>query len=201
MTPTPSRPSFRSLQSGRRATGDELIANLFEAMHELHFTRDVIEGGDYVLSLALDMIPSRAGLLHLYDIDRREYVIAGASGTGAEALLNRRTAESDPLFTNAMRKRRALVFADARSEETTATAERFVLLGGAISVIVSPIMKGGRFLGVLELMNPLDNIAFTEDEGNAIDYLSEQFGEFVATRGTQLDPDRITRSVPPTEQA
>ncbi len=97
-----------------------------------------------------------------------------------------------------MRKRRALVFADARSEESTASAERFVVLGGATSVIISPVMKGGRFLGVLELLNPLDNIAFTEDEGNAIDYLSEQFGEFVATRGTQLDADRITRSVPPT---
>ena len=62
---------------------------------------------------------------------------------------------------------------------------------------MSPILKGGRFLGVIELLNPLDNIAFTEDEGNAIDYLSEQFGEFVATRGTQLDPERIARSVQP----
>jgi GAF domain-containing protein len=170
-------------------------------MHELHFTRDVIEGGDYVLSLALDMIPSRAGLLHLYDIDRREYVVACVSGTGTEALLNHRIAENDPLFDRAMRNRRALVFADARAEETTASSERFVLLGGPVSVIVSPVMKGGRFLGVLELMNPLDGVPFTEEEGNAIDYLSEQLGEFVATRGTQLDPDRITRSVPPTGPA
>ncbi len=166
-------------------------------MHELHFTRDVIEGGDYVLALALEMIPSRAGLLHLYDIDRREYVVACVSGQGTDVLLNRRMLESEPLFVNAMRKRRALVFTDARSEETTASAERFVLLGGAISVIVSPVMKGGRFIGVLELLNPLDGIGFTDEEGNAIDYLAEQFGEFVATRGTQLDPERITRSVPP----
>jgi GAF domain-containing protein len=167
-------------------------------MHELQFTRDVIEGGDYVLSLALEMIPSKAGLLHLYDIDRREYVVACVAGPGADALLNRRFAESEQLFASAMRKRRALVFSDARSEESTASAERFVVLGGAVSVIVSPILKGGRFLGVLELMNPLDGVPFTEDEGNAIDYLSEQFGEFVASRGTQLDPDRIARSVPPT---
>src|SRR6202020_317542 len=102
--PTPSRPLFRPL-SGRRATGDELIANLFEAMHELHFTRDVIEGGDYVLSLALEMIPSRAGLLHLYDIDRREYVVACVSGPGAGGLLNRRIAEHQPLLPTAMRTR------------------------------------------------------------------------------------------------
>jgi GAF domain-containing protein len=166
-------------------------------MHELHFAPDVIEGGDYVLGLALEMIPSRAGLLHLYDIDHREYVIACVSGVGSDALLNRRLPEHDPLFSSAMRKRRALVLADARTDEHARVAERYALLGGATSVIVSPVMKGGRFLGVIELMNPLDGVAFTDDEGNAIDYLSEQFGEFVATRGTQLDPDRIARSVPP----
>ena len=69
--------------------------------------------------------------MHLYDIDRREYVVACVAGTGPDTLLNRRTAENEPLFANAMRKRRALVFADARSEESTASAERFVLLGGA----------------------------------------------------------------------
>jgi hypothetical protein len=194
--PPGSRPSFRSLH-GRRPTGDELIASLFEAMHELQFSRDVIEGGDYLLALALEMIPSKAALLHFYDINRREYVVACVAGAGTERLLNRRFAESEPLFAAAMRKRRALVFADARSEEVTASTERFVVLGGAISVIVSPVAQGGRFLGILELLNPTDGVPFSEDEGNAIDYMSDQFGEFVASRGTQLDPDRIARSVPP----
>jgi GAF domain-containing protein len=196
MTPTPSRPSLRHA-AGRRATGDELIANLFEAMHELHFARDVIEGGDYVLGLALEMIPSRAGLLHLYDIDRREYVIACVSGAGSEALLNRRLAETEPLLSGAMRKRRALVFMDATTDPQVSAAERFVVVGGATSLIVSPVQKAGRFLGVIELVNPLDGIGFTEDEGNAVDYLSEQFGEFVAAHGMLLDAARITRSVPP----
>jgi hypothetical protein len=197
LTPTPSRPSLRPLSGGRRASGDELIANLFEAMHELNFARDVIEGGDYVLALALDMIPSRAGLVHLYDIDRREYVIACVAGIGVDPLLNRRHAENEPVLSAAMRKRRAMVLADARTDDGVLAADRFATLGGATSVIISPVMKGGRFLGVLELVNPLDGIPFTDEEGNAVDYLAEQFGEFVATKGMQLDPARITRSVPP----
>jgi len=197
-TPAPSRPSLRPMTAGgRRASGDELIANLFEAMHELNFARDVIEGGDYVLSLALDMIPSHAGLVHLYDIDRREYVIACVAGTGVDGLLNRRHAEGEALLSGAMRKRRAIVVTDARTDESVVAAERFAVLGGARSVIVSPVMKGGRFLGVIELMNPIDGVGFTDEEGNAVDYIAEQFGEFVTTRGMQLDPDRITRSVPP----
>jgi GAF domain-containing protein len=184
------------MTAGRRASGDELIANLFEAMHELNFARDVIEGGDYVLSLALDMIPSRAALVHLYDIDRREYVVACVAGSGVDGLLNRRHAESEALLSSAMRKRRAIVLADARTDESVLAADRFNALGGAASVIVAPVMKGGRFLGVIELVNPLDGVAFSE-EGNAVDYIADQFGEFVATKGMQLDPDRITRSVPP----
>ncbi|HEY2515308.1 MAG TPA: GAF domain-containing protein, partial [Polyangiaceae bacterium] len=194
--PTPSRPSYRQTV-GRRATGDELIANLFEAMHELQFARDVIEGGDYVLALALEMIPSRAGIVHLYDIDRREYVVACTSGQGVEALLNRRHSEGEPLLAAAMRKRRAIVASDANADENVRTAERFGVVGGATSAIVSPVMQGGRFIGVIEVVNPLDGTPFTEDEGNAIDYISEQFGEFVSNHGMMLDPARITRSQPP----
>jgi GAF domain-containing protein len=185
------------MTAGRRATGDELIANLFEAMHELHFTRDVIEGGDYVLGLALEMIPSRAGIIHLYDIDHREYVVACTSGAGAEGLLNQRHSETEPLLASAMRKRRAIVAADAARDDHVQQAARFATLGGAASVIVSPVMQGGRFIGVIELVNPLDGAPYTEDEGNAIDYLAEQFGEFVANHGMMLDPERITRSTPP----
>jgi hypothetical protein len=95
-----------------------------------------------------------------------------------------------------MRLRRAIVLGDAKPEEGGA-AERFQMLGGATSLICSPVLKGGRYLGAIELMNPLDGIPFTEHEGNAIDYLSEQFGEFVASRGMELDEERISRRAPP----
>jgi GAF domain-containing protein len=193
-----SRPSYRPPATGRRATGDELIANLFEAMHELNFARDVIEGGDYCLSLAMDMIPSRAGILHLYDIDRREFVVGCVSGAGAEVLLNRRHPENEPLLSAAMRRRRAVVLADARAEES-AQAERFTILGGAITVVCSPVLHGGRFLGAIEIANPLDGIPFTEHEGNALDYIGEQFAEFVASRGVQLDVERILRRSMPVQ--
>ncbi len=195
----PSRPSLKHAVSGRRATGDELIANLFEAMHELHFARDVIEGGDYVLALALEMIPSRTGIVHLYDIDRREYVVACVSGPGSEVLLNRRHPETEALLQSAMRKKRAIVLENATTDENALAAERYAAVGGVTSAVISPVQQAGRFLGVIELLNPLDGIGFKNEEGNAIDYISEQFGDFVATKGMQLDADRISRSVPPSQ--
>jgi hypothetical protein len=192
LTPTPSRPSFKSISGGRRASGDELIADLFEAMGELHFFPDALEAGDFVLRLTLDMIPSHAALLHFYDINMREFVIACAHGGRAPELLLRRLPEAEPLLSSAMRKRRAVVV-HASADAELASAERFQYLGGAKAILVSPVMKGGRFLGAIEVMNPSDGLPFTEPEGNALDYIAEQFAEYLAERGVVVDPERITR--------
>jgi hypothetical protein len=190
LTPThgvrraPSKPTIGRLR------GDELIADLFEAMHDLHFLRDAVEGADFCLSLALEKMPSRAGIVHLYDIDKREFVVTCARGTGVEQLLLHRYPESDPLLLAAMRKQRAIVIADATNGDAAA-AERYQGVGGAKSVVVAPVILAGRFLGGLELVNPNDGNPFTEDEGHAMTYIGEQFAEFVATRGVTLDPERI----------
>jgi hypothetical protein len=52
-------------------------------------------------------------------------------------------------------------------------------------------MLAGRFLGAIELLDPIDGAPFTDDEGHALSYIGEQFGEFVASRGVLLDPERI----------
>jgi GAF domain-containing protein len=69
--------------------------------------------------------------------------------------------------------------------------DRYLAIGGARSVIVAPVMQAGRFLGAIELLNPLDDQPFTESDGNAMMYIAEQFADFVAARGIVTDPDRI----------
>ncbi len=159
-------------------------------MHDLHFLRDAVEGADFCLSLALEKMPSRAGYVHLYDIDKREFVVTCARGAGAEQLLLRRHPEGEPLIAAAMRKQRATVISDATTEGGSDT-ERYRAVGGAKSVVVAPVILAGRFLGAIELINPVDGTPFREDEGHALTYIGEQFAEFVATRGVLLDPERI----------
>jgi putative methionine-R-sulfoxide reductase with GAF domain len=195
MTPAPSRPALRSFSGGRRTSGDELIADLFEAMGELHFFPDALEAADFVLRLAMEMIPSRAALVHFYDINAREFVIASAVGASSPQLLLRRHNEGESLLSAAMRKRRAIVVPSTADSDILGI-ERFNLLGGAKSVIVSPVMKGGRFLGAIEVLNPNDGLPYTDHEGNALDYIAEQFAEFLAERGVVVDPERILRGHP-----
>jgi hypothetical protein len=189
--PTPAR-AMRP--PGSRVTGEELIADLFEAMHELHFLRDALEGGDFCLTLAMANLPSQVGLVHVYDIDRREFVLTSARGANAGALLGRRHAESDSMLAAAMRRRRALVVGDASQADAVdaSAVDRYVAVGGAQSVVVAPAMQSGRFLGAIELLNPLDGKPFTESDGNAVAYIAEQFATFVAARGVVTDAERIT---------
>jgi hypothetical protein len=184
--------SFRAqpTEPGARVGGEDLIADLFEAMHDLHFARDAVEGGDFCLVLAMEKLLCQAGIVHLYDINRREFLISSARGPGTAPLLLRRSPEDDALLSAAMRRRRALVIADSGQSEAV-TLDRYAIIGGARSLIIAPVMDSGRFLGAIELVNPLDGQPFTESDGNAVTYIAEQFAEFVANRGVVTDPERI----------
>jgi hypothetical protein len=184
------RPRIAS-QPRARVRGEDLIADLFEAMHDLHFVRDALEGGEFCLTLAMEKMPSQAGIVHLYDIDHREFLVTSTRGAGTGKLLLRRHPESDPLLSAAMRKQRAIVLPDATRSEA-AKLDRFVALGGARSLIVAPAVQSGRFLGAIELCNPLDEQPYTDSEGNALSYIAEQFAQFVASVGIVTDPERIS---------
>lgn len=165
-------------------------------MHDLHFVRDALEGGDFCLALAMEKVPARFGVVHLYDIDKREFVVTSTRGAGTGKLLLRRHPETDAVLISAMRKRRAVVIADAASTDAS-TIQRYLDLGGVHSLIVAPVMEAGRFLGAIELANPLDGKPFTEPEGNALSYIAEQFAELVGSRGVVTDPEKIgARSLP-----
>ena len=170
-----------------RVSGDELITSLFESMHDLHFLRDALDGGQFCLALATEVLPARAAIIHFFDIEKREWVVACTRGKETHRLLTMRSAEGDEILREAARKRRALVVPNA----SNASAERYRQIGGGRSLIVAPIMQAGRALGALEIINPLDGMPFTEDEGNAMTYIAEQFAEYLGSRGIVLDRERI----------
>jgi hypothetical protein len=192
--PAPSaRPPSGSMRAapGTRARTEDLVADLFEAMHDLHFVRDAIEGGEFCLTLAMDKLPSRAGIVHLYDIDKREFLVTSTRGAGTGKLLLRRHAESDAILQAAMNRRRAIVIADGTHSSAVAV-ERYEALGGVRSLMIAPVMEHGRFLGAIELINPLDGLPFTDAEGNALNYIAGQFAEFLSSHGIVTDPERIS---------
>jgi GAF domain-containing protein len=54
-----------------------------------------------------------------------------------------------------------------------------------------PVRQGGRYLGLIELANPSGGDPYHESEANALDYICEQFAEFLVNRPIVLDADVI----------
>jgi hypothetical protein len=174
----------------RRAPGEDLIGDLFERMHDLHFMPDIVSGADYLLNVLYDLIPCEAMLVHVFDLGRREFVVVRAHGPRYKDALLFRTPDSDPLVLAVMRQR-SIVSNGAAPQSSGAFARQGVhpeqvLSGGA--------RQGGRYLGFIELANPLGGTPFHQGEANALEYVCEQFAEFVAARPVVLDEDMVLRA-------
>jgi hypothetical protein len=179
--------STRPAAPRKRVTGDDLLAELFEAFGDLQFLRDSLEGAEFVLALTLEHLPCEVGLVSLFDMNTREFVIVRQSG-GQNSALCARQPERAPIASSAMRRRRAIVTNDAAG----ASDDRLRAIGVEVrSLVTTPVELSGRYLGLIELLNPLDGGVWSEGDGNALTYIGEQFAEFVAQRGVIVDPEQI----------
>lgn len=160
-------------------------------MHELHFMIDLPAGAEYVLRALTSVFACEAILVHVHDIDQKEFVVVRASGPNPERVLLLRSPDTEPLFREALRRTRTLVVADAAADGRY-QAERWQKLGVQVRrALCGPVQLGGRYLGIIELVNPAGDDPFYDSEVNALDYVCEQFADFVANRPVVLDHDVI----------
>src|SRR5262249_8639232 len=158
----------------KRLSGDELLTELFEAAGGLHFAHDALDGAELVLNATLDKLPSEVGIVSLFDMNKREFVVVRQVGGPRSALLGRQPAKA-PLGMSAMRKRRAIVVSDREGLER-AMDSRFRAIGVELtSLVCAPIELSGRYLGLIEVANPTDGRPYDEGDGNALTYMAQQF--------------------------
>jgi hypothetical protein len=175
----------------RQRSSEDLISELFETMHDLHFSPDLISGAQFVLKVLHGALPCELTLVHVFDINTRQFVVVRASGPGSEKLLLHRTADGDPVLSAAMHRRRTLRL-DRAGEDPRLASGRWKLPGvEPRHAVCGAVQQHGRYLGAIELVNPLDGSPFSEIELNALDYICEQFAGFVVSRPIIVDPDVV----------
>jgi len=98
-----------------------------------------------------------------------------------------RTPDTDPLVIEVMRRPSL-----APNGKAPTHSGAFGLLGvEPRQAMVRGARQGGRYLGLIELGNPQGGSPFHEGEVNALEYVCEQFAEFVASRPVVLDADVV----------
>ncbi|HEV8551630.1 MAG TPA: hypothetical protein VGQ57_21425 [Polyangiaceae bacterium] len=171
----------------RRAPGEDLIGDLFERMHELAFMPDIVSGADFVVRVLAELIPCEAMLVHVFDLGRRDFVVVRARGPHPANALMFRTPDTDPFIIEVMR-RPSMISNGAAPKHSRA----FGPLGVEPNqIMVRGARHGGRYLGMIELGNPLGGSPFHDGEVNALEYVCEQFADFVASRPVVLDEDVV----------
>jgi GAF domain-containing protein len=189
-SPSGTRASRPRLIVPRRRAGEDLISELFEIMHELHFARDIATGAEFVAGVLSDVIPSDVLLIQVFDINTRKFVVVRARGVGSDKALLHSTPDNDPKIVEIMRRDQVRAFRP--NGEDNFKAGRWGYIQDEISeVLVGPVRQGGRYLGLIELANPLGGDPFHQTEINALDYICSQFADFVASRPIVLDADVI----------
>jgi hypothetical protein len=184
-----SRP--RLAVPGRRRAGEDLIGELFEFMHELHFMADVAAGAQFVLSVLDEVLPCEGVLVHVFDINTNHFVVVRAKGPNAKSALLQRMSDQDPLASFVMRSPQAISIKDATSDPRF-NGPRWQTVGVAPkSALCGAVRQGGRYLGLIELANPAGDAPFHQSEVNALDYICEQFAEFLSNRPIIVAADVI----------
>jgi hypothetical protein len=190
-TPQPMPPQASKPSRSVRREGDDLIADLFETMHDLHFLRDVISGSDFVLELVNQTLPSEVVMVHLFDIDSRNFVVVRASGPKSQALLLHKSPDPDELFDAARRNGGTLQVAGAESDPGYRSSRWARLEARPKTALVGAVEHGGRTLGMIEVLNPEGGGAFFKTEVAALEYICAQFGEFLSHRPIVTDPEVV----------
>ena len=188
-----SRP--RLAVAGRRRAGEDLISELFEVMHELHFMRDMAAGAEFVLTVLNEVLPCEGVLIHVFDINTNHFVVVRAKGPNAKGVLLQRMPDQDPLALSVMRSVQAVSVKEAANDPRF-NGPRWQAVGVAPKMaLCGAVRQGGRYLGLIELVNPAGDAPFHLSELNALDYICEQFAEFLSNRPIILAADVVLARV------
>ena len=162
-------------------------------MHDLHFMSGVADGAEFMMAAIESIVPCEGVLIHVFDINTRQFVIVRAKGPGTMDVLLKRTPDSEPFVNSVMRRRGSLAIHDVAKDPRILGERWEVLRVKPERALCGAVRQGGRYLGLLEVANPLGDAPFHQTEQNALDYVCQQFAEFLVNRPIVLDADVILR--------
>ncbi len=167
---------------------------LFDQIHGMDLLTDALEGARFVLAVLGETIPSRASLVHLYDASRRAFVVVAARGEQKDSMILSRQDGRDPLLRALMPGGRPFAWRNLR-EVSIRGIPRFAELSHIDSVVAAPVSIGSRWMGVIELVDPLSrggNGLGTAEE-NGLAYVADRYAAYLSTRGVIVDVAEIAR--------
>jgi GAF domain-containing protein len=165
--------------SQRVLAGEDLMGALFERMNELTYLPDLPAGSAYVLETLEEFIPCSGIAIHVLDGAACEYVLVRALGPRAAEQIGQRQPDLDSLPGAAALEQRTLRVDGSH-------AGIWPALGLDIAhALCAPVQQRGHVFGAIELGRSASEGEFSDSQLQALDFISEQFAEFLSERPFQ----------------
>src|SRR5262249_28624573 len=127
-----------------------------------------------------------------FDASCREFIVAVARGEHHEDMLLKRHKMSDPLLRVAKAHGGPFHWNDL-SRAPLRSIGRYVALGSVSRVLVCPVIVGARWLGAIELVDPLDGAPFDAVAETAVAYVARHLEEFLTSHSVIVEVAAIVR--------
>ena len=164
------------------------LANAFEALHDLFFLSSPVEGLQFVIDLLQDVVPAEAYSTCLYDIDTNELRFVVLTGPQAEQRKGQAVPLTSGLMGHAARtEEKMLVVSDVASDERYDPAVDGRNGLQARNMLVRSLISEGRLIGVLQLINRVNQTQFSRDDINLVNYVAKQLSYFLHSSRLGLD--------------
>ncbi|HEX5658714.1 MAG TPA: GAF domain-containing protein [Polyangiales bacterium] len=162
---------------------DGRLAQAFEALPDLYFLPTPVAGLEFATQLLSRLVPCEAMSVCLYDINTDEFRFVAVGGPGA----NERRASAVPsqagLFGAAKWSvEDALLINDVASDARYQPAIDGRSELEILNLAYVPLRHGSQLLGMMQLINRGGDRGFTKSDVAVLHYVSNQLGEFLATR-------------------
>ena len=153
------------------------LDELLEQLHDLRFARDASEASAFVVDLACQKLRCGMGIVQLYDVDSREFVVEYAVGPSANRAIANKMPDDDPFIAEIVAECEPVV---VDGGDRRVRRGRWINLGGfPRSVLVCPVVYDGSVSGILEFGRSDPRMPFVESDIEAVRCVAREFAEYL----------------------
>ncbi len=175
-----SSPAFNQ----SKHTAEEVLADVFMRITELGDKKDIAEGMQFVLDLAMEKVPCEAGSVLSADLSSGDLTFISAIGPRAKELLKSKVIipAGTGIAGFCSFEGVSVAVSDVQKDPRFYSAVGEKIDFETKSLLCAPMMTHGRSFGCLQLINRKGSPQFAEHEVGVLAYLAHQAALFLNNR-------------------
>ena len=162
-----------------RTSHPEIGEAVFASLPDIAFFETAVEAASFALVTAMRALPSLAGLALLRDNENGGYVVVYGRGPRSYQVVRTRVSEDDPVVMAALLHGGPVAVEYGAERSPPA---RHACFGDPWTAFATPVHDGQRWVGLLELVDPLDRRTIGSTALHALTAISRQLADFIRGR-------------------